>query len=147
MKIVSKLAYQARKQGLDIDLTDGVKIQNTINKKYVHILPNGKICSDDILGQDKDLKELMVEFLVEDPFSGSVICLPCNVTLFVGNGTREEKITFAKHCLSQCFANIKLFRVVKDETLLLSECRVEHDFALSFRERQAFIDACLEYLN
>ena len=147
MRLLSKLIFQARKHGLDVDRNDGVKIQNTIHKKYIHILPNGRICSEDTLGQDKDLKCLMVKFLIKDPFSGSVICLPCNVTLYVGTGASNEDIGFAKHCLKQCFANIKNFNIKEDHDLLPNECRIEHEFTLSFRERQALINACLEYLN
>ena len=146
MELISKLIYRARRQGLSIDNSDGVKLMNTITKKYVHILPNGKICSDDILGHDKALKNLMGEFLTKDPFIGSFICLPCHVTLYVGNMTSNENTRFAKHCLEQCFANIKNLKVVKDENLLPSECRIDHSYDLSYKKRQVFIDACLKYL-
>lgn len=148
MKLISKIIYQAHIKGLDIEKSDGVKLMNTVNKKYVHILPNGKICSDDILGHDAGLKELMPTFLIKDPllFSGSVLALPCNVTLHVGRDTDQKDIVFAKHCLKQCFANIKNFRIVKDNDLLQHECRIEHEYVLSFKERQAFINACLQYL-
>lgn len=149
MELISKLIYQARIKGLDIEKNDDdVKIMNIINKKYVHILPNGKICSDDILGHDHALKDLMPKiFLVEDPFSGSFICIPCNVMLHVGKNTSFEDITFAKHCLSQCFANIKNFHEITDCNLLSHECKIKHEYALSFKERQAFIKSCLEYLK
>ena len=147
MELISKLIYRARRQGLSIDNSDGVKLMNTITKKYVHILPNGKICSDDILGHDKALKNLMGEFLTKDPFIGSFICLPCTVTLCIGDGVSGEDVRFSKHCLEQCFENIKNFKVVKDENLLPSECMVKHEFVLSYKKRQVFIDACLSYLN
>ena len=150
MKLISKLCYQARKQGLDITKTcDGVKLLNTINKNYVHILPTGKICSDDILGHDKDLKCLMNEFLIEDPllFSGSVLALPCEVSLHVGKGALKEDITFAKGCLMQSFANIRNFKVIEDHELQSHECRIDHSFILSYKERKTFIKACLEYLK
>lgn len=149
MRLISKLIYQAHIKGLDIDKSDGVKIKNSITKKYVHILPTGKICSDDILGQDKALKCLMNEFLVKDPllFSGSFINIPCDVVLHVGKKASREDIKFAKHCIKQCFENLKNFNVVKDDNLLQHECRIKHNYALSFKERQAFINACLEYLN
>lgn len=149
MEIVSKLCYQARKKGLDIDKSDGVKITNPITKRYIHTLPTGKVCSDDILGQDKALKGLMSKFLIKDPFShsGSFIGLPCEVSLHVGKDASREDILFAKDCLIQSFACIKKFSVIKDNNLLSSECRVEHGFDLSYKERQAFINACLEYLN
>ena len=144
MKLISKLIYKAHKQGLEITKTDGVKIKNSVTKKYVHILPTGKIFSDDI--HDKDLKGLMPEFLVKDPFSGSSIALPCNVYLHVGNEALQNDINFATGCLSQCFENIKTFKVIRDDNLLSSECRIDHNFDLSYKERQAFINACLEYL-
>ena len=150
MKLISKLQYQARKNGFDIDKSDGVKIMNTITKKYIHILPTGTICSNDILGHDKDLKRLMKEdFIIKDPslFSGSVICLPCSVFLHVGKNTSKEDITFATDCLMQSFANIKSFDVVKDENLLPSECMVKHKYVLSYKERQDLINSCLEYLK
>ena len=149
MRLISKLLYKARKQGLDIERGDGVKIMNIINKRYVHILPTSTICSDDILGHDKDLKDLMKDFIIKDPFlySGSVICLPCNVTLYVGKGALKNDINFAKDCLAQSFVNIKEFKVVRDNNLLSHECMIKHEYALSFKERQAFINACLEYLK
>ena len=147
MKLISKLIYQANKKSLDIDKTDGVKIMNSINKKYMHILPNGRICSDDLLGHDHDLKCLMNEFLVKDPFSGSFLCLPCEVSLHVGKDADQRDITYSKHCIKQCFEYVKTFKVVKDDNLLPSECRIEHGFILSYKERQAFINACLEYLK
>lgn len=149
MEILSKLCYQARIKGLDIDENDGVKIMNSINKKYIHILPTGKICSDDILGHDKALKGLMTDFLITDPmlYSGSFLALPCDVSLHVGKKASQQDITFAKCCLMQSFAYIKTFKVVKDENLLSHECRIEHGFTLTYKERQAFINACLEYLN
>lgn len=140
MKLLSKLKYKARKQGLDIDLSDGVKLTNFITKRYIHILPNGKVCSDDLLGHNKALKDLMGE----DPFSGS---LPCDVFLHVGRNTSQQEIIFSKHCLMQCFENIKIFEVVKDNDLLQHECRVDHEFDLSYKERQALIKACLKYLE
>lgn len=146
MKLISKLIYQAHRQGLDINISDGVKITNTINKKYIHILPNGRVCSEDTLGQDKDLKCLMTDFLVKD-FGGYSLAIPCNVTLHVGKGALKEDIIFAKHCLNQSFASIKTFRVVEDETLLPSECMVKQEFALPYKKRQAFINACLKYLK
>ena len=146
MKLISKLSYQARIKGLDVTKSDGVKIKNSITKRYIHILPNGRICSEDTLGQDRALKELMKDFLIKDPFSGSSICIPCTVTLHVGNGALTNDIRFAKHCLEQSFANIKNFIVVEDETLLPHECRIDHEFVLSYKKRQAFIDACLDYL-
>lgn len=147
MKLISKLVYQANKHGLDIDLSDGVKIKNIITKKYVHTLPTGKVCSNDLLGHDKDLKDLMSEFIVKDPFSGSCLALPCIVTLHVGKKASNEDIIFAKGCLMQSFAYVKDFKVVKDDDLLSSECRIDHSFDLSYKERQAFINACLEYLK
>lgn len=149
MEIVSKLIYQARKNGFDVDLNDGVLLKNIINKKYIHILPTGKICSDDLLGHDHALKGLMNEFLIKDPllFSGSFLCLPCNVFLHVGKKALQQDIIYAKHCLTQCFANIKNFEVVKDADLLPSECRVKHKYALTYKERQDLIKSCLEYLK
>ena len=146
MELISKLIYQARIKGLDITgMGDEVKLMNLITKRYVHIIPHGRACSDDTLGQDKALKCLMTEFLIES-FNDSIICIPCTVTLRVGDGTRIEDIRFARHCLEQCFANINNFRVVEDEDLLPHECRIEHEYVLSYKKRQAFIDACLEYL-
>lgn len=148
MKLISKLIYQANKKGLDIEKNDGVLLKNPITGKHIRILPNGKVCSDDILGHDHALKELMPEeFLIKDPFSGSSICIPCNVMLHVGKNTSFEDITFAKHCLSQCFANIKNFHEITDCNLLSHECMIKHEYALSFKERQALIKACLEYLK
>ena len=148
MKLISKLIYQAHKQGLDVTKNgDEVKIMNFITKKYVKILPTGKICSEDLLGHDKALKGLMFDFLVKDPFSGSFLALPCNVYLHVGNGALKSDVIFAKHCLSQCFGNIKTFKLIKDNNLLSSECSIKHNYALTYKERQAFIKACLEYLN
>ena len=146
MKIISKLVYQARRHGLDIDLSDGVKIKNSVTGKYIHILPTGRICSEDTLGQDKALKGLMNEFLTGS-LNDSVIALPKNVTLHVGNGNRKSEISFAKHCLKQCFANVKIFKLVEDDGLLPSECMVKHEFALPYKERHAFIKACLKYLE
>ena len=143
MKIISKLIYQARKHGFDVTVSDGeVKLMNLINKKYVHILPNGRICSEDTLGHDKALKCLMNKFLVED-----LISLPTRVTLHVGKGVLKTDINFAKCCLYQCFANIKNFNVKEDHDLLSHECKVDHEYVLSYKERQALINACLEYLN
>ena len=148
MKLISKLVYQARKNGLDITKNDDdVKLMNVITKRYVKILPNGKICSDDILGHDQDLKCLLPDFLIKDPFSGSYLSLPCNVYLHVGKKASDEDINFATHCLSQCFANIKTFKVIKDNNLLSSECMIDHNYDLSYKERQAFIKSCLEYLR
>ena len=149
MELISKLIYQAHRQGLEIDMNDGVKIKNSINKKYIHILPTGKICSEDILGHDKDLKCLMPDFIVKDPFlySGSFLCLPMGVSLHVGKDASEEDVTFAKNCLMQSFENVKNFRVIEDHDLQSHECRIDHKFDLSVKERQAFIKACLEYLN
>ena len=151
MGLISKLIYQARKQGLDIEKTDDdVKLMNIITKKYIHILPNGKICSDDILGHDKALKCLMPEFLIEESFnsfSGSFLSLPCNVRLHIGKGALKNDVIFAKHCLSQCFENIKNFEVVEDHDLQPHECMLKHEHALTYKERQAFIKACLEYLK
>ena len=87
MELLSKLTYQANRQGLDITKTcDEVKLMNFITKKYIKILPTGKICSEDLLGHDHALKCLMSDFLVKDPFSGSFLTLPCNVYLHVGKG-------------------------------------------------------------
>ena len=149
MKLSSKLTYQAHVKGLDINKSDGVKIMNPVNKKYVHILPNGRICSNDILDHDKDLKGLMPEFLVKDPFlaSGSFLALPVDVNLYIGKGASENDITFAKHCISQCFENMRSFNVIEDHDLQSSECKIEHEYVLSYKERQALIKACLEYLN
>ena len=147
MKLISKLIYQANRQGLDIDKSDGVKIKNSINKKYVHILPTGKICSEDLLGHDHALKCLMSDFLVKDPFSGSFLTLPCNVYLHVGKDADPRDVIFAKGCLSQCFASIKNFEVIEDHDLQSHECRIKHEYVLSYKERQAFIKACLEYLK
>lgn len=148
MQVISKLTYQAHIKGLDVDKNDGVKIKNSINKKYIKILPNGKIFSGDIFGHDKDLKDLMPKnFIIKDPFSGSFVCLPCKVSLHVGRETTQKDITFAKDCLNQCFENVKNFKVVKDDDLLPTECWIDHSFDLSFKERQAFIKACLEYLK
>ena len=148
MKVVSKLVYQARIKGLDIDLSDDdILLKNIITKKYIRILPNGKIFSEDLLGHDKDLKRLMPDFLIKDPFSGSCLALPCIVTLHVGKKASNEDIIFAKGCLMQSFAYVKDFKVVKDDDLLSSECRIDHSFDLSYKERQAFIKACLEYLK
>lgn len=148
MNLVSKLIYQANKKGLDVDTSDGVKLKNSINKKYIHILPNGKICSDDLLGHDKALKDLMTNFIIRDPFcNGSVISLPCNISLHVGKDTDQREISFAKHCIEQCFAYIKKFQIIKDDDLLSSECRIEHGFVLTYKERQTFIKACLDYLK
>ena len=148
MRLISKLIYKAHKRGFDVTKNDDdVKIQNINTKKYIKILPNGTICSDDILGHDQTLKGLMSEFLIEDPFSGSLLVLPCNVLLHVGKDTDQKDIIYAKHCLSQCFANVKNFKVIKDHDLQSHECRIDHSFDLSFKERQVFIRACLEYLN
>lgn len=148
MKLISKLCYQARKKGLDVEKSDGVKLMNPINKKYVHILPNGKICSDDILGHDEGLKCLMTEFLVEDSllFSGSFLALPCDVFLHVGKGALKNEIDFAKDCLKQSFGKIRTLNVVVDNTLLQHDCMINHKYDLSYKERQAFIKACLQYL-
>lgn len=147
MQLVSKLIYQARKKGLDIYKSDSIKIQNKNTNKYIHILPTGKVCSEDILGHDKALKDLMTDFLVKDPFSGSFLALPCNVCLHVGREASHGDIIFATDCLTQCFAYVKTFKVVKDDNLLPSECHIEHGFVLTYKERQAFINACLEYLK
>ena len=148
MQLISKLTYKARKLGLNITKNDDdVKIMNIITGRYVHILPTGKVCSDDILGHDKALKDLMNDFLVKDPFSGSSLTLPCKVYLHVGKDADPRDVTFAKHCLSQCFENIKNFKVIEDHDLQSHECRIEHNYALSYKERQAFISACLEYLQ
>lgn len=148
MNLVSKLIYQAHKKGLGVCTNDGVKLKNSITKKYVHILPNGKVCSDDILGHDEDLKCLMPEdFMIKDPILGSFICIPCEVSLHVGKDTDQREISFAKHCIEQCFAYIKKFQIIKDDDLLSSECRIEHGFVLTYKERQTFIKACLDYLK
>ena len=124
MKLISKLSYQARKHGLDITVKsdDEVKLMNLTNKKYIHILPNGKVYSDNILGQDRALKELMTEFLIEE-FGGSFLTLPVKISLHISRDISREDLVYAKHCLEQCFANIKLFLLVKDEDLLPSEIR------------------------
>ena len=149
MKLTSKLCYQVRKKGLDITINYGIKIINSNNNKYIHILPNGKICSDDLLGHDKGLKDLLPNFLVKDPFlySGSFICLPCRVSLHVGKDTLSEDINFAEGCVKQSFASIKNFNVIKDDNLLSNECMINHEYDLSFKERQALIKACLGYLS
>lgn len=143
MKLVSKLIYKANRQGLDVTKNDEVKLLNFVTKKYIKILPNGEICSDDILGHDKDLKCLMPDFLVKDSF----LALPCNVILYVGKGALQSDIIYAKHCLSQCFENIKNLEVIEDHDLQSHECRIDHNYDLSFKERQAFIKSCLEYLK
>lgn len=149
MKLVSKLLYQAKKNGLDITKNDDVKIQNINTKKYVKILPNGTICSDNTLGQDKDLKCLMNKFLIKDPLlaSGSYLALPCKVYLHVGKDTDQKDIIYATQCLNHCFANIKNLEVIEDHDLQSHECRIDHSYDLSYKERQAFIKACLEYLK
>ena len=146
MKLISKLIYLAHRKGLDIDTSDGVKITNIISNRYIHILPNGRICSNDILGQDTALKSMMNDFLIEE-FGGSFLALPNDVTLHIGKGTSKNEIIFAKHCLEQCFAKITNFKVKEDDNLLPTECRIEHEYVLSFKKRQAFIKACLEYLK
>ena len=151
MKLISKIKYQALIKGFDVTVNlDGeVVISNLINKKYVKILPNGKIFSDDLKGHDRILKGFMSDnFLVRDPLcdSGSFICIPMEVCLHVGRQTSDEEILFAKDCIKQCFENIKRFNVIRDDDLLSKECRIEQIHALSYRERQALIKACLGYL-
>ena len=150
MGLISKIKYRARIKGFDVTINgDEVVISNLINKKYVKILPNGKIFSDDLKGHDRILKGFMSDnFLVRDPlsYSGSFICLPMEVCLHVGRETSRGDIILSENCLVQCFENIKKFRLVRDENLSPKECRIEHEFALSYRERQAFIKACLGYL-
>lgn len=148
MELISKIIYQARIKGLEIEQGDEVLLRNPITKKYLKILPNGKILSDDILGHDSALKELVPSSLVlNDPFSGSFICVPCEVTLRIGRETSDNEIFFAEGCLTQSFANIKNLTVVEDPNLLQHECRVDHKHDLSFKERQVLIKACLEYLK
>ena len=150
MGFISKLRYRARIKGFDVTTNgDEVVISNLINKKYVKILPNGKIFSDDLKGHDRILKGFVSDkFLIKDPLcdSGSFICLPKSVCLHVGRETPIGDIRFSEECLVQYFENIKKFRVIRDEDLLSTECMIEHEFALSYRERQAFIKACLGYL-
>ena len=150
MGLISKIKYRARIKGFDVTTNgDEVVISNLINKKYVKILPNGKIFSDDLKGHDRILKGFMSDnFLVRDPLcdSGSFICLPKSVSLHVGRETPIGDIRFSEECLVQYFENIKKFRVIRDEDLSPKECRIEHEFALSYRERQALIRACLGYL-
>ena len=150
MGLISKIKYQALIKGFDVTVIDGeVVIKNLTNKKYVKILPNGKIFSDDLKGHDRILKGFMSNnFLIKDPLcdSGSFICLPMEVCLHVGRQTSRGDIILSENCLVQCFENIRKFRVIRDEDLLPGECMIEHEFDLSYRERQALIRACLGYL-
>lgn len=147
MELINKLIYQARIKGLEIEQGDEVLLKNLINKKYIKILPNGKIFSDDNLGHDSALKELIPSMVVNDPFSGSFVCIPTEVTLRIGRETPDTEITFAIGCVKQSFANIRTLEVVEDQNLLQHECRVDHKHDLSFKERQVLIKACLEYLK
>lgn len=147
MELISKIIYRARIKGLEIEQGDEVLLRNPITKKYIKILPNGKIFSDDLLGHDSALKELLPKFITNDPFSGSFICIPCRVSLHVGRETPDTETMFAIDCLTQSFAKIKKLEVVEDPNLLQHECRVDHKHDLSFKERQALIKACLEYLK